>query len=294
LQWIHDLSYLCESVTLVRNGLACGIPLFGADICHECTFESSRASLRDHYDLIERLSDFQAFPSSVAQLRYNFSIGARGRLCTLQQFVLPHCTVNCFPSVDAQSCAVLSDKPIGIAFFGHSVSHKGWTEYIQMVDALEGLPAYRFYHVGTVHHTDSRIEFLSYSEAFEAADEVSLRATCASRNIKLAFFWPVALESFGLLLRQVIGAGLAILSSDSNHAQREYITNCKHIRYFSRLDQLVTWLSSDREGVDTLLREASQSTCVLEWSQCSYELLVSQSVAFQLSSALKPRRLCSS
>ena len=69
IQWIHDLSFACESVTLVRNGITCGVPLLGAKICEECSFNSSRASVMAHYDQIKRLSDCQVFPSLKAQSR---------------------------------------------------------------------------------------------------------------------------------------------------------------------------------------------------------------------------------
>jgi hypothetical protein len=289
LQWVHDLAFACESVTLVRNGRACGVPLLGAYNCHQCKFDSSRASVMEHYDLIERLSDCQIFPSSAAKSRYNFSIGARGRHSLLEQFVVPHYVVNCSPTAAMRTSLIQEHDPIGVAFFGHSVPHKGWAEYIHLVDALHGDPAYRFYHVGSAGQGDSRVECLNFSEAFGAVEGDTLRDICASRNIKLAFFWPVALESFGLLFRQVIGAGLAILSSDNNDAQKEFINDCQHIRYFGQLDRLIAWFS-DREDVDALLRQAVQSTCVLVPSKCSYELLNNQSGAWQLSSAVKPSR----
>lgn len=289
LQWVHDLSFACESVTLVRNGSACGVPVLGAHSCHQCRFNGSRGSVMAQYDLIERLSDCQIFPSSAAMSRYNFSIGARGRQSLLKQFVVPHYIVNCLQSVAVRPRVVQEDEPVGVAFFGHSVPHKGWTEYIQLVDALHGDPAYRFYHVGSAGQGDSRVECLNFSEAFGAVEGDTLRDICASRNIRLAFFWPVALESFGLLFRQVVGAGLAILSSDNNDAQKEFIKDSEQIRYFSQLEQLFAWFD-DREDVATVLRQAAQSTCVLLPSKCSYELLNNQSGAWQLSSAVKPSR----
>jgi hypothetical protein len=246
-----------------------------------------------HYDLIERLSDCQIFPSLAAKSRYNFSIGARGRHILLEQFVVPHYTVHCSASAAVRPCVDQENEPVGVAFFGHSVPHKGWTEYIQLVDSLHGNPAYRFYHVGSAGQGDSRVEYLNFSEAFGAVEGSTLRDICASRNIKLAFFWPVALESFGLLFRQVVGAGLAILSSDNNDAQKEYIFDCQQIRYFSQLQQLFAWFD-DREDVATLLRQAAQSSCVLVPSKCSYELLNNQNGAWQLSCSAKPSRFLNS
>jgi len=289
LQWVHDLAFACESVTLVRHGSACGVPVLGAHSCLECKFDSSRAAVMAHYDLIERLSDCQIFPTSAAKTRYNVSIGARGRQSLQKQFVVPHYIVNCFPSVAVQSRVVQEDEPVGVAFFGHSVPHKGWSEYIQLVDALHGRSTYRFYHVGSAGQGDPRVECLNFSEAFAAMEGDTLRDICARSNIKLAFFWPVALESFGLLFRQVIGAGLAILSSDNNDAQKEFINECLHIRYFCQIEQLIAWLC-DRKDVDRLLLHAAQSTCVLEPSKCSYELLNTQSGSWQLSSTVKPSR----
>ncbi len=62
LQWIHDLSFACESVTLVRDGVSCGIPVLGAIACKGCAFSSTRESTISHFDLIQKLSDYQLFP----------------------------------------------------------------------------------------------------------------------------------------------------------------------------------------------------------------------------------------
>jgi hypothetical protein len=287
LQWVHDLAFACESVTLVRNGLACGVPLLGAPSCYQCRFENSRVSVMHYYDIIERLCNIQLFPSSSAKLRYNLSIGARGRKCLLSQFVVPHYIVNCLPSVTVRPCLIPEDEPVGVAFFGHSVSHKGWMEYIKLVDALYGSSTYRFYHVGSAGQADSRVEYLKFSEAFGGVNGDTLREVCARNNIKLAFFWPVALESFGLMFRQVIGAGLAILSSDNNIALKEFINDCLCIRYFCQLDKLIAWFG-DHEDLERMLRSAAQSTCVLEPSNCSYEMLSKKSGLWQLSGTVNP------
>ena len=275
MQWIHDLSFACESVTLVRNGIACGVPVLDAKICDGCSFNSSRASVMAHYDQIERLSDCQVFPSLSAQSRYNSSISARGRASTIRQFVLPHYIVNCSTPPNLIRRVVPMDVPVGVAFFGHSVPHKGWLEFVQLVSSLYGNSAYNFYHIGTAGQTDPRIERINFSETFNAAGDNSLQDICANRNIRLAFFWPVALESFGIMFRQTLGAGCAIVCSENNDAQNEFINNCHQIRFFSRLDQLIAWLG-DYKAVAELLNQAGKTECKLIPSACSYDLPVNQ------------------
>ena len=281
LQWLHDLAFACGSVILVRNGIACGIPELGARVCDGCRFSSGRASVMAHYDLIERLSDCQIFPSLAAKSRYNLSIGARGRVSLPRQLVLPHYVVNCSHSGLEQRGLAPGDESVGVAFFGHSVPHKGWSEYVQLVSALHGNPVYRFYHIGSAGQIDARVEQLGFSEAFGSVGEDGLRGVCASRNIKLAFFWPVALESFGIMLRQVLGAGCAVLCAGNNHAQKEFINNCPQLRYFSRLDEVITWFE-DQSQVDTLLHQAAQTQCVLTPSKCSYELINNHAGRWQM------------
>ncbi len=282
VQWLHDLSFACESVTLVRNGIACGIPVLGADSCHQCKFDGGRAAVAAYYDQLACFSDCQVFPSLTAKLRYNLSLSARGRRNLLRQFVVPHYVAN-FSSTAPDRCSShQADKPVGVAFFGHSVPHKGWTEFIQLVDALYGISAYRFYHVGSAHQGDLRVERHNFTETLGAVGGDSLRDICVIHNIKIAFFWPIALESFGLMFRQVLDAGCAIVSSYNNDAQKEFINDCRQIRYFSQFDKLIAWFGN-REDVAALLRQAEQSTCRLVPSQCSYELLDNQNGVWQLS-----------
>lgn len=291
LQWVHDLAFACESVTLVRNGLACGVPSLGADSCYQCKFESSRASVIEHYDQIERLSNVQLFPSLAAKSRYNFIFSFKGRQCLLKQFVIPHYIVDCVPSVTIRPQLFQDDESVGVAFFGHSVSHKGWSEYIHLVNVLHERSCYRFYHVGSAVQSDARVQCLSFSETLGEVESDTLRDFCSYHNIRVAFFWPVALESFGLFFRQVIGAGLAILCTDNNEALKEFINDCPQIRYFRQVDHLIAWLDHF-ENVKQLSRHAAHSTCVLEMSKCSYELLSNQTGHWKLpsTSTVEPSR----
>lgn len=272
LQWHHDLAFACASVTLVRNGVACGVPGLDSGQCDGCSFNGTRTAVMAHYDLIEQLADCQVFPSVAAQSRYNLSIAARGRVIPPRQAVLPHYVVQCSHSSLESRRPTFGDDPVGIAFFGHSVQHKGWSEYLQLVSALHTNPAYRFYHIGLAGQVDPRIERLDFSEAFGAVGTDGLRELCARRNIRLAFFWPVALESFGIMLRQVLGAGCAVLCADNNDAQKEFINDCRQLRYFDRLEEVITWFG-DQEQVIALLHQAAQSNCVLTASNFSYDLI---------------------
>jgi hypothetical protein len=282
LQWIHDLSFACESVTLVRDGDACGVPELGASLCYGCRYERSRAAVMAHYDVIERLSDCQIFPSVTAKSRYNMSISSRARSNLRKQFVVPHYIVNGVPSASEGRHFRADNEQIGVAFFGHSVAHKGWTEYVQLVSALQGNSAYRFYHIGSAGQTDYRIERLDFSEVSAPAGSDLLRDICVSRNIKVAFFWPIALESFGIFLRQVLGVGCAVLSNNNNDALKEFINGCDQIRRFARLDELIAWFG-DRDAVAALLRQAAEMTCVLEPSLCSDGLITNQNNTWQIS-----------
>lgn len=290
VEWVHDLSFACESVTLIRNGESCGVPALGAIGCLGCTYNETRETVVAHYDLIERLSDCQIFPSFSAQQRYNASIAGRGRTSLRQQFVLPHYVVNCSASKPGQLMFRNVNYPVGVAFFGHSVMHKGWSEYIQLVHALSGNTAYRFYHIGSAGQTDSRVERVDFTEAFARPHSNSLQDICSARGIKIAFFWPVALESFGLMLRQALGAGCAILCADNNDAQREFINGCDQIRYFSKVDQLIAWFGDEKE-VAALLHQTDITDCQLKPTACSYELITKKNDTWQLLNLATPDRL---
>lgn len=267
--WLHDLSYVCDSHVLLRNNLFCGVPHITDPKCLGCDYQPTRVDLNDFYCRLISYVRFIVVPSRAAMDRFiayfDADVGVVRKIK-----IIPHYYLSCQASTLKEVTS--SSEKIGIAFFGHNVHHKGWPLYATLVDTLYSTGRYCFYHVGTQHASDKRIQYIPYSEL--SADEYGnrLQYICQSNNINIGFFWSTTLESFGLMYRQVLATQCAVLARGDDPVLREFIEGCDKIRFFDHFDELINFFC-DTTLVDDLLLSSERITCTLKESKYSFEIL---------------------
>jgi hypothetical protein len=268
LQWIHDLSFTCNSITLLRDGIFCGLPRLDEIKCGGCQYQDSRASLHFFYKQLANLAHGQLFPSITAKNRYNTTLFCDNHKS--KQLVIPHYFVDCNEGNHSLKKIYAVNKPLGIAFFGNTVAHKGWNEYVSIVDVFYRDDDFKFYQVGIEGIKDERINFIHFSEI--SCDEPldKLYFICKQNNIKIAFFWSTTLESFGIMLRQILTTSCSIVCKNNDESLKEFISNDKKLLYFDTIDNVIKFLQN-RQSLQAFLELSYNLDCSLQVSNMSYD-----------------------
>jgi hypothetical protein len=267
--WIHDLSYFCDSQVLLRDDKFCGLLNIESQFCNGCEKQTSRIPLHEFYNRLLKIIDIIVFPSLEAKERF-FNYFNLPSMSNIDYKILPHYQVT--SKKNTQPAGYRNDMPICFSFFGHNVAHKGWFKFLNLIDALELTGKFKFFHIGTAHFSDDRVEHIPFSE-LEHEDPVDeLGRLCMNHNIRLGFFWSTTLESFGMMLRQVLATQCAVLARGDDPALKEFIDDCDKIVYFDQFEDLVNF-AMDENAVHDLLNKAANTVCSLKESEYSFSVL---------------------
>jgi hypothetical protein len=267
--WIHDLSYFCDSEVLLRDDKFCGLLNIESQFCNGCEKQTSRIPLHEFYNRLLKIIDIIVFPSLEAKKRF-FNYFSVCNESNLRFDIVPHYRVTSERNMN--SSKGIYSPPLKISFFGHNVLHKGWYKFLDLVDMLESTGKFQFYHIGTAHHSDDRVKHIPFSELDHVDPVAELDLLCKSHNISLAFFWSITLESFGMMLRQVLATQCAVLARGDDPALREFIDDCDKIKFFNEFDDLISFVK-DEDAVNDLLDKAARTVCSLQESEYSFSLL---------------------
>ena len=267
--WLHDLSYVCDSQILIRNNIFCSMQTVNSTYCFGCEFEPKRSELFKFYEYLIKSIDVLIFPSNVSKERFfnYFNLLSNDKI---NFKIYPHYHVTSKKIIKPR--INFQESPICLAFFGHNVSHKGWYKFLDLVDVLESTRKFQFYHIGIAHHSDDRVKHIPFSELNHVDPVAELDLLCKSLNIHLAFFWSITLESFGMMLRQVLATQCAVLARGDDLALKEFIDDCDKIKFFNEFDDLISFVKNDA-AVNDLLDKASQTVCSLQESEYSFSVL---------------------
>jgi hypothetical protein len=277
--WIHDVSYFCDSRVLVRNGSFCGLQRLGSDFCESCRFEGTRQLLFKFYEALAPLLETLLFPSVESKRRFLDYFG-QDLMSPSKMRVVHNLVVNFGhkKKVDlrdhAKSGATGNENiaPVGIAFFGHSVEHKGWNLFANLVDQFSRERKFRFFHVGQQTLSHPQVVNVPFRDTVQGGAVEGLRDLCSKHHIKVGFFWSLTYESFGLMMRQVLAANCAVLARGDDPVLREAISGSAHVRYFDTFGALGKFVSSS-EDLLSLTREAGTNVIELVESNGSFDVI---------------------
>lgn len=244
--WVHDFSYICKNFSKIKSVAICSDKPLNINNCQNCTFFKDRIESNAVYKAIIRIASVVVFPSLRAQSNFKKIIPYK-----TNDLVLPH--VKLTPQSRSRSVADRGGEKIGIAFFGHSVLHKGWPNFIEIIDALEGINKYKFFHVGTQHLCDDRVVNINFSEVDINSDLIpDLSRICETNFIRFAVFWTEVEESYGLMIRQVLATQCIVLIRADHAAYLDGIYPSRKIITFNAIDEISKFLSSEFDVVNSM------------------------------------------
>ncbi|WP_374469839.1 glycosyltransferase [Phenylobacterium sp.] len=210
--WLHDFASLCAGFHLLRNDVQdCGAPAPDSAACSICLYlPYRRRHLVEHERLFNRL-DLTVVAPARATLEF---WKASWNHPALGERVLPHARL--LPRGPAP--APRRDRPFRLAYVGHTVAHKGWSIFRELVLKHEGDDRYEFLHLGA--KTPGGLP-LSFHEVRVTDEQPRLmQQTLEALEVDAVLVWPLCRETFSFTAYETVAAGCAIVTNpDTGNVQ---------------------------------------------------------------------------
>lgn len=213
--YIHDFLALCPSFHLNKRMAGvdygfCGLPPVDSFECMKCDFSRDRNQHLSSMLRIYNRLDTLIFPSTYAEQVFtkgfkDFNAGFAGA-----SLISPHYLESSL-SLITRDVKIEHNAKYGIAFYGHPVSHKGWSEFLQLYRLCRELSHLQFFCISTRDPCCEGIKWIQFSTAL-GNNYNYLLSICSRCNIASFFFWPSVPETFGLAFHQAVHTGVIIFA----------------------------------------------------------------------------------
>lgn len=198
--WVHDYSSVCAGLRLMRNDVEwCGAPPSGSSACRVCIYNTMRRK-----QVLEFHQLFAGIPLRVVapwETAATIFVAHHPHLPTT---VREHLRLRQSRSRDRKAGA------IRIAFLGHPAAHKGWYDFVQLVEAFADRSDVAFFHVSSDGRDLPKIQHVL------AAPDREGRSTfpdaVEDEGIDFAFVGSLWRETFCLVAYEAVAGGAEILT----------------------------------------------------------------------------------
>ena len=234
--WVHDFTTICPSFQLLRNNVQyCGAPEIDSQQCEMCYAGVDRKKNTELFNVFfNSINSTIIFPSEVAKkiwmekTSYNYK-----ELIVIEHYQLGKTTI-----VNKEAKA-----KIKIAFAGTVVYHKGWNDFVKLIEALNNIdPDYSFYvfsgaapHSNLYHHN---IVNIGDNEKLNMSNQLK------NDNIDITFIGSIWPETFCLTAFEAIVADSFIVANYLSGNVVNLINRHKNGYAYRGIEDLVRLLKS--------------------------------------------------
>jgi hypothetical protein len=210
--WLHDFASLCAGFHLLRNDVEdCGAPPPDSAACSICLYLPHRhRHLSEHARLFNRLDLTVVAPAQATLAFWQ----ASWDYPTAGERVLPHARL--LPRGAAP--APPRERPFRLAYVGHTVAHKGWSIFRELVLKHEGDSRYEFLHLG--EKTPGGLP-LAFHRVRVTEDRPRLmQQMLEDLEVDAVLVWPLCRETFSFTAYEAVAAGCAVVTNpDTGNVQ---------------------------------------------------------------------------
>jgi hypothetical protein len=282
--WIHDYYTVCEGYNLLRNDRAfCNAPPVDSNSCSICKYGVRRP---------EHLAAMKAF---LDRWRFEFlAPSERAAEVWLKGYPEHKDRVKVTPIYDLVPTETRNantdpaGRKIRVAFPGISYEFKGWSEWRQLVDALQNNSDYELIHLGqkteALQHTTFPERFRRVRSGPENAH--ALPDALQEEQIDIVFYCPIWPETFSLIAYEAHGVGCWTLTTQDSGNVAVYVESQGSGKVFVNADSLIDYLI-DAEQVREDLSKFRSSTPYLSKMAYKGEIVDDLYLGCQPRAALK-------
>ena len=211
--WVNDYEAICIGFNLLRNDVMfCGGPPPGSMACRVCVYGADRGT---HLAQIGRL--FAAVPFHVVAPSPAALAVWKGAAR------LPHVSAHVHEYVRIRPTAIRSsllgatergtaDNPVRVAFIGYPVVHKGWTVFVEVAAAIEGLAAYQGFHFTAVPASPALPNVSTILTRVLPGARGAMTAALVAHSIDLVLVVSVWPETFCLVAYEAVASGADVIT----------------------------------------------------------------------------------
>jgi len=203
--WLHDFFSMCPSFSLQRNNLVfCGAPPITSNTCMLCVYGHEREThaLRMRA-FFENLEISIASPSKVTA---EFWL-AKAKLSHASLSILPHMTLDMVPRVKPLEP---NKDAVKIGFLGSQVKHKGWPNYVKLMQEFGDDNRYCFVVLSANRPNEGENCWRSVHVTPQAPNAMS--DAVAIERIDVVLHWPSVPETFSFTTFEAIAGGAYIIT----------------------------------------------------------------------------------
>lgn len=201
--WTHDHTAVCPSYTLLRNDVvSCDGPALSSRQCGLCAYGEERAS---HFGRVSAMLN-QINPIVVSPSEFSRRYFREHFASDFRAVVVEHC------DLEDKRRAVVKDGPIRVAFVGTPARHKGWLQFVDLVDRFGATDDYEF-HVFGPAQTELAGVVTHHPVSVTQQGRMAMVEALRREDIDLAFLWSTWQETFCLAAYEAVAAGSVILTS---------------------------------------------------------------------------------
>lgn len=228
--WVHDYASVCAGLHLLRNDVQwCGAPPPESVSCRICVYGSKRTEqYRAHARLFAAVPFAAIAPSRVAAEIF------RAHHPDVRVTVREHLVLG------EQRSAPRSTGPLRIAFLGHPANHKGWPDFLDLVETFADGEGVQFLHIATSGNDLPGVRWIE--AAPEADGSSSLGRMVEDAEVDYAFVGSSWKETFCLSAYEAVAGGAKVLTYDVSGNVAELV-RAGHGTVFSALADVKSFIA---------------------------------------------------
>jgi len=230
--WLHDYYAWCENHLLMRNGISyCDAPAPASSACDTCAYGEGRPRHLDFINgLLTTLRPTLISPSDYPLKKFvkDFpGMELKGR-------VRPHLVIDGKPMLRKKESGEAEDV-IKIGFLGEPVFHKGWNDFLRLLDELADNPGFQFYVFSSKDPQDHRVHYMKTTLLDYGSAAKTLMEKVGLDYLLFLSKWP---ETFGLSVLEGLAAGAHVICYKDVFAVEGNRNIARYLQFVESYEQL--------------------------------------------------------
>lgn len=198
--WVHDYFLMCEGYNLFRNNVEyCGAPSVGSSACEVCIYGNGRkVHIQQISSIIKKAGTIISPSTAATKILLNYMPELKDKTITH-----PH-----YEILGSRMSSMKAEK-IRVAYIGYGTFHKGYYDFVSIVNQFEGNKAFEFIKFSSDNIKTKNIENIPV--AVTKDDPQAMIKTLKKEKINIVIMpskWP---ETFNLVTYEALLAKIPVL-----------------------------------------------------------------------------------
>lgn len=262
LFWTHDYTAVCPSYALQRNDVvSCDGPSLSSRQCSLCAYGEERGSHVDRVvSMLRQINPVVVSPSEFSRMYFAERVPG-----DFDAAVVEHCVLT-----DKRK-ATPKDGAVRVAFVGTAARHKGWRQFVELVDRFGDTGEYEFLVFGPASTELAGVVAHHAVSVTQQGNKAMIEAL-RREDVDLAFLWSTWQETFCLTAYEAVASGAFVVTNPGSGNVARLVTKEARGSIFDDFADVSAAFSDGRIAELAARRRDDAWTFDLEFSRMSLDL----------------------